>query len=188
MSDAEQDYWDDRWAESEPAPILDRAPAPPAFVDLVDLFPSSGHALDLACGRGRSSVWIAQRGLTVLGVDISPRAIDLAHDHATAMAVDSRCLFLVADLDGGLPLGPPVQLIVSHFYWKPDLSQQLAARLATDGVLAICHASESDIGPGEWRVSAGDLERAFVDIDGLEVLDRRDRDGVARVVARRTRR
>ena len=34
--------------------------------------PSSGSAVDLACGEGRNAVWLAEQGWKVTGVDFSP--------------------------------------------------------------------------------------------------------------------
>lgn len=185
MSDADRTYWDRRWAGTGPAPVVDHSPGPPAFADVVDVFPTSGQALDVACGRGRGAVWIAQRGMDVLGVDISPVAIDLAGKYADAMGVAERCEFVVADLDTGLPAGTPVDLVLSYLFWSPELTLPLVERLRPGGILAVCHVSEADVGPGEWRIPAGALTRAFSAIGGLQILDNREAEGIARVLARR---
>ena len=46
--------------------------------------------LDVACGEGRNSVWLASLGCDVLGVDVSPLALDegrTARDRAKGVAV-----------------------------------------------------------------------------------------------------
>lgn len=35
-------------------------------------------ALDIGCGEGKSSVWLARKGFSVLGIDVSPTAIETA--------------------------------------------------------------------------------------------------------------
>jgi SAM-dependent methyltransferase len=54
------------------------------------------RALDLGCGTGTNSIYLAQHGFTVVGVDFSPKAIALAREKArrTGIAVD----FHVADV------------------------------------------------------------------------------------------
>jgi SAM-dependent methyltransferase len=186
MSQADRQYWDQRWTEVGSAPIFDESPDPPGFADLVGLFPTVGRALDVACGRGRGSAWLAQRGLDVLGLDISPVAVDLARRYVEAMGVADRCEFAVVDLDHGLPSGRRVDLVFSYLYWTPELTRPMVDRLAEGGIVAVCHVSEAGVGPGEWRIPVGKLTRAFEEVDGLDILDDREADGMARIVARRS--
>lgn len=55
-----------------------------------------GTALDLACGEGRNSVWLAQQGWRVTGVDFSERGIAKARDFAAERGVDVE--LVAADL------------------------------------------------------------------------------------------
>ena len=43
---------------AEAAPVESVGP-PPVFAPFEDIFPTAGHALDLACGQGVGSVWLA---------------------------------------------------------------------------------------------------------------------------------
>lgn len=56
---------------------------------------SPGRALDLACGEGRNSIWLAGLGWQVTGVDFSAAALakaeTLARGHHPPVAVDWRC-------------------------------------------------------------------------------------------------
>lgn len=52
------------------------------------LIPRSGRVIDLGCGAGNYSVWLAQRGYQVDGIDIAPTAIDWAKERALAEGVD----------------------------------------------------------------------------------------------------
>lgn len=56
---------------------------------------SPGRALDLACGEGRNSIWLAGLGWQVTGVDFSAAALakaeTLARSHHPPVAVDWRC-------------------------------------------------------------------------------------------------
>ncbi len=53
------------------------------------------RALDLACGEGRNSIWLAARGWQVTGVDFSTAALakaeTLARGHHPSLAVDWQC-------------------------------------------------------------------------------------------------
>ena len=163
------------------APVGDHGP-PPAFVSAQHLFPSEGVALDIACGRGRASVWLAMRGMDVLGVDVSSVAIDLARELAGLSDVTDRCRFVVHDLDDGLPPGPPVDLVLCHKFRDPDLDMALIDRLAPEGLLAVATLSEVDSEPGRFRALRGELREAF---DLLEVLAEGEADGIAWLIGRK---
>ena len=85
---------------------IDRIPwnleDPPALlVELVEsqwVFPC--EAADLGCGAGNYAVWLAAKGFQMTGVDISPKAVELAEHLARKKGV--ACRFLVEDLTGDL--------------------------------------------------------------------------------------
>lgn len=53
-------------------------------------------AFDSGCGAGNYSVYLAEKGFSVTGVDRSPSAIDLAEKKARERGV--KCVFLVGDI------------------------------------------------------------------------------------------
>jgi SAM-dependent methyltransferase len=58
-----------------------------------------GRALDLGCGEGGDAIWLADKGWTVTGVDLSPTAIARARAAAGAAGIDpGRIDFEAADL------------------------------------------------------------------------------------------
>ena len=52
--------------------------------------------LDVGCGAGRNAVFLAEEGFYVVGVDISPTALELALEKARSKGVD-RCVFVKHD-------------------------------------------------------------------------------------------
>jgi 2-polyprenyl-3-methyl-5-hydroxy-6-metoxy-1,4-benzoquinol methylase len=54
--------------------------------------------LDLACGIGRYSVALAEKGYTVVGVDLSVAFINRAKEMAAERGVAERCDFRVGDM------------------------------------------------------------------------------------------
>jgi SAM-dependent methyltransferase len=72
---------------------------PDLLVDLVEsrrVLPC--RAVDLGCGAGNYAVWLATRGFDVMGVDISPKALELAARLAREKGVS--CRFVAADMLG----------------------------------------------------------------------------------------
>jgi SAM-dependent methyltransferase len=79
-------YWDlTYWLKRTP---WDTEITPPEVVDLVRRrFPKGGRAIDIGCGTGTNAVYLAQRGFSVLGLDVSRRAIALAKRRARQAGV-----------------------------------------------------------------------------------------------------
>ena len=153
-------------------------PSPPAaFAAHADRFPTVGRALDVACGTGAASVWLARRGLDVVGLDVSGVGLE----HARSLDDTGRCRFEQVDLDGGLPPGPPVDVLLCHRFRDPRLYGAMRARLAPGGLLAVAVLSEVGAEPGPFRAPAGELAAAFADLD---VLDHGEADGLAWLLAR----
>jgi SAM-dependent methyltransferase len=163
---AEEDRrrWDERYASLEPASAGAVGP-PGVFAAHAEVFPTTGRALDLACGRGLGAVWLARRGLEVSGLDVSPVAIAQARDLARRSGVGDRCRFDVTDFDDGLPAGPPVDVVVCHKFRDRRLYRAIIERLSAGGLLAIAVLSEVGAAPGRFRAVAGELPAAFAELD-----------------------
>lgn len=166
MTDEDRRRWDERYAGRGPAPVEAVGP-PPVFASYADMFPTTGQGLDLACGQGLAAVWLAHRGLTVLGLDISQVAIDHARDLARRSGVDQHCRFDMYDLDAGLPDGPPVDVILCHEFRDRRLYRAIIERLAPGGLLAIVALSEVGSAPGPFRAGRGELPAAFAELDPI---------------------
>lgn len=181
MSDSA--HWDLRYTQLG-HPTAEVVGVPDVFAAHHDAFPTEGFALDIACGQGRTAVWLADRGMTVLGVDISAVAVEQATATARRHRVADRCRFEVVDLDGGLPAGPAADVIVCHLFRDQRLDLALVDRLAPGGLLAIAALSEVGAAPGRYRVRPGELVEAFADLD-LVAAD--EGAGVAWLLGRRPR-
>lgn len=57
-----------------------------------------GRAIDLGCGEGADAIWLAERGWTVTGVDVSAVALGRAAEHAQDAGVADRITWLARDL------------------------------------------------------------------------------------------
>jgi SAM-dependent methyltransferase len=59
----------------------------PRFVDFIDTWKTRGEALDLGCGQGRDSLYLARVGYQVTSVDGSAAAIAQLLDRASGLAL-----------------------------------------------------------------------------------------------------
>lgn len=67
----------------------------PDIVGLADACLISGRVLDAGCGTGENALFLAERGLDVLGVDASPAAVETARTKARDRQVAAK--FCVCD-------------------------------------------------------------------------------------------
>ena len=164
MAEADRHRWDERYETKAPPPV--DAVGPPDFLaPHAPVIPTAGRALDLACGTGLGAVWLATRGLEVVGLDVSAVAVGQARDLAERAGVSDRCRFEVVDLDDGLPAGPSVDVILCHRFRDRRLDHAIIERLAPGGLLAIAVLSEVGAAPGPFRAAAGELPAAFAELD-----------------------
>jgi SAM-dependent methyltransferase len=94
MSSDDVEQWDEKYSRAEPPP-WEIGAAQPVVVELATSGQLRGRVLDAGCGTGENTIVAAQHGARVLGVDLSPRAIEQASGKARAKGVAVR--FQVAD-------------------------------------------------------------------------------------------
>ena len=140
-----------------------------------------GRALDVACGRGRHALWLADLGFAVVAVDVSDVAVDAVRSRAAACGASVEAL--QADLDTDPLPQPPFAAIVVVSYLQRSLFDALAAALAPDGLLVYETFTRAHprVKPA-YALAPGELLEAF---GALEVLDQHETDGRAGIVARR---
>jgi len=84
--------------------------APSAWLlENADLLPRGGRVLDVACGKGRHALWLANRGFDVHAIDRSPDAIE----QLRAAAIKSRLKIRAEVID--LESDPPPDLATSEY-------------------------------------------------------------------------
>lgn len=57
-----------------------------------------GPALDICCGLGTNSIYLAKKGFEAIGIDISKRAIEIAKESAAKAKLPSKAGFIVGDV------------------------------------------------------------------------------------------
>ncbi|MEF3097935.1 class I SAM-dependent methyltransferase [Raoultella terrigena] len=114
-----------------------------------------GKALELGCGRGDDSVWLAKKGWQVTAVDLSSRALEYAAGNAERAAVSDRITFTQYDLTEGFPEGE-FDLIAASFLESPlafdrhSIFRAAFAHVAPGGMLLIT----SHARPPSWSKHA----------------------------------
>ena len=125
-------------------------------------------ALDIGCGTGQNSIWLAQQGFLVTGVDVSETALKNAKENASTANI--KCAFLsLTFLEQEVP-GAPFGFIFDRGCWHLLDSQgreKFAKRVSNDleegglWLSIIGSADEPPRGPGPLagppRYSAYDI-------------------------------
>jgi len=137
-----------------------------------NLLPFDGLALDIAMGLGGNSRFLLQRGLRVIGVDISyVAAIKAKNDLPTLMAV-------VADLNKFHIPDNTFDVIINFLYLQRDLWVPIINGLKKSGVVFIECLMEDmlsihpEINPA-FLLKPGELQQAFLQANlgkNLEIL------------------
>lgn len=94
-----------------------------------------GRALDIACGVGRDSLWLARHGFQVHAVDLSAVALNKARAKAREMGVDARVQFIQADLTRFHFPRAHYDVIIGFYYWEPAIRSALREAVRPGGYL-----------------------------------------------------
>ncbi len=164
MTDKDREKWDQRYQKDfgdlKPSLLLEQ------YVSSARL----GKALDIACGNGRNSVFLAEKGFQVEAVDISTRAMERVktlHSRITAM-----CL----DLDSWVIPENEYDLIVNIRFLDRRLFPMITLGLKPGGMLMF----ESFAGGEDDRfcLKKNELLHAFSALDIVFYEEKKLEDGV----------
>ena len=180
MAQTDRQRWDARYREGAYGQRL----WPSAYLEqcVPRLTPaqSGARALDVACGRGRNSLYLAQQGFAVEAVDVSPAAIAQGARTAlqTGLAINWRC----QDVQSGAATWQPqgsFDLIIMFRFVASSLLPVLFEHLTPGGQLLVeehmqWSGTEELSGPSNpaFRVTSTELNQALSPcIEQLEVVE-----------------
>lgn len=163
--------WDDRYKATE----LIWGAEPNAFLPPLVEGLIVGTALDVACGEGRNSLWLAQRGWEVTGIDFSPVAIE----KAWLLAQDVPINYEVADVEAYEPRNTFDLVIVFYVHlMESDARSMLdmaAAAVAPGGTLfGVGHALRNltdGVGGPPYREVLWTEDLVRPSLDDLEIIE-----------------
>jgi SAM-dependent methyltransferase len=178
-----RERWDERYGVEE---LIFKSEPNRFLVEEVDSL-GPGRVLDLACGEGRNSVWLASKGWRVTGIDFSPVGLAKATRFGAERGVDVE--WVEADVVEWQPPPASFDLVLVMYLHLPAAQrrQVLAhakAALAPGGVLLVVAHDSSNLlhgtgGPQDPAVLCGP-EELSKDLSGLRI-ERAER--VTRTVA-----
>jgi ubiquinone/menaquinone biosynthesis C-methylase UbiE len=155
------------WAYRNGVPPWDIGRAQPAIVRLAEEGLFAGDVIDVGCGTGENALFLASRGLAVIGVDAAPTAISQAQEKARLRG--SSVPFLIADalaLEGlGRPFDVAIDCGLFHTFSDPDriaFERSLHRTLRVGGRYVLLCFSEQQSGElGPRRVTQAEIRATF---------------------------
>ena len=106
----------------------------PFLVDNVHLL-RKGKVLDIAMGEGRNGVYLATQGFEVLGLDISEKGLEKAHNLAknNKVTIETK----VVDLESFTLEPNSYDVILCTYYMQKDLFKQFKSALKPGGMIVV---------------------------------------------------
>ena len=157
--------WDDSYREAEPAP-WDIGWPQPAISGLASGEKLAGSVLDAGCGTGENALYIAGLGHSVLGIDASPTAVEIARRKARERGITAE--FAIADALHLVGMNRTFQTVIDcglFHTFDADERRQYLASLATvtepGGILFILCFSDGTPQTGPHPVSESELRGTF---------------------------
>lgn len=195
MTSEVKQHWEDRYAERNQ---IWSGRVNPWLAEVAGA-ENPGRALDLGCGEGGDTVWLAEHGWQVVGVDISETALGRAAAAAGERGLTDRVRLVQMDLSEAFPDGTfdlvSAQFLQSMVHLDRERIFAAAARAVAPGGLLVVvdHAAAPpwapqhvhdhvfpsidevlgsiDLGDGQWdQVRAATVERQAVGPDGQQGL------------------
>jgi len=149
------------WDEGHAAAGHELADPDPTVVDAVQGL-SPGTVLDLACGRGRHSLWLAGQGWQVTAVDFSRAALDQLRQEAGQRGLDVDVQ--LGDARAWTPPATGYDLVLLSFVHLPDVLVRATRWLAPGGHLVLVGHSTRNLTEGVGGPQDPRLLHQYVDL------------------------
>ncbi|NLE79096.1 MAG: NAD(P)/FAD-dependent oxidoreductase [Rhodococcus sp.] len=112
-----------------------------------------GRALDVGCGEGADTVWLARRGWSVTAMDFAVAALEKTAAHAAEAGVVDRVTTVAADVRTWQPGEQRWDLVSSQFVHLPDggmvdVTRRLGSAVAPGGTLLVVGHHPDDMATG----------------------------------------
>ncbi|UFS61445.1 methyltransferase domain-containing protein [Sulfurimonas sp. HSL-3221] len=130
MAQKDKEKWDKKYTEMEG--LLERRP-PSELVSTHAAEAPGARALDLACGGGRHSLYLADEGFSVDAVDISTVALAALREKADLDKIN----LIEADLDTFVPDAETYDMIVKTNFLDRGLIARAKAALKPGGIMVL---------------------------------------------------
>ncbi|WP_254528461.1 class I SAM-dependent methyltransferase [Natrinema gelatinilyticum] len=158
--------WDERFRTGAYPSELDPSPVLREYVDE----PTTGRALDVACGTGRNAIFLAKQGCEVDALDQSVEGLRITRQNAAERGVGDRINLIQADATQFEYPENRYDVVTISFFRTLDRLSDLKDALKPGGLLFYQHHLRSEppaeVGPStdRYRFRSNELLRACLDL------------------------
>ena len=160
----------------------------PFLADNVHLLPK-GKVLDIAMGEGRNGVYLATQGFEVLGLDISEKGLEKAHNLAKKNKVTIETK--VVDLESFTLEPNSYDVILCTYYMQKDLFKQFQSALKPGGMIVVETYNVDYLKyvqfSREWALGTNEMLDIFKDLRVIRYQDYDDgKEAYSSIIAQKT--
>jgi SAM-dependent methyltransferase len=157
--------------------LIGRAQRNVVWSALQRTFGPGDHVLELNCGTGEDALFLAKRGVSVLGCDASPRMIEIAERRRCQEAPNSSLEFCVLRNENADSLMPatPFDGVLSNFSGlncvedSSHIVRQLAHLVKPGGTALICISTRVCLWEIGWHAARVNFQKAFRRLRGSTI-------------------
>jgi tellurite methyltransferase len=180
--------WNDRWRDKAEHPHC----PDPWLIRILPLLPP-GKVLDVACGRGRNTLYLAEQGHTVHALDYSNEGLEQLRTEASNKQLDITTEKIDLEQSPALSI-TTYDIVIVFFYLQRTLFPALMQSVRPGGVMVVRTFSRAGNFPAspkrkEFVLAQGELLQIFSGWDVLlheEGIEASSKGGsLAGIVARR---
>ncbi len=158
--------WDDRWRDKAEHPHC-----PDPWLTRVLPLLGAGKVLDVACGRGRNALFMAEQGHAVHAIDYSDEGLEQLRVQAISKQLDITIEKVDLEHTSSLPLAS-YDIVMVFFYLQRQLFLSLMKSLRPGGVMVVRTFSRAGHFSGspkrkDFVLEPGELLRIFAGWDVL---------------------
>ncbi|MHC5036829.1 MAG: class I SAM-dependent methyltransferase [Planctomycetota bacterium] len=181
------EYWENRYQAGD-KPWDTGRPSPELVRQIEGLGLTGGRVLEVGCGTASDAIWMAERGFTVVAIDLSPTVLAMAREKAKAAGAEGLTIveedfFAESPVQGG---GFDFVYDRGAFHHQADgtyrqqFAEQVRHTLRPSGTwLSLCGSTDDEDPGGPPRLRASDIVVAvepFFVIRQLRALDFRGKE------------
>ncbi|MGO1991339.1 MAG: FAD-dependent oxidoreductase [Corynebacterium sp.] len=169
---ADDDFWEETYAQAPPR-WSGRPNAALVRVLTEELGDTRGRAVDIGCGEGADTIWLARQGWDALGVEVSSTAAQRSRDAAVAAGLSGADGVRFTDTGVlGIPEGECFDLVTASYLHAPSQDRRSSLLLnagelvSPGGHLFILSHVMPDAAPEE----SGAVDALGFDLDAWELV------------------